>query len=106
MSERNTQALAIELEVLLTRYSQSDREVSQLAGSLSDLIDQAKSSKLKLPVKNVPGNYWFTEGNLSQYPDLESAFAKFKLSIQASDEVALRDLKEWAQSIKDGMFKK
>lgn len=85
ISQGHLKQLAENLEKELIKYAVSDDAAKALLNSLSDLIQQAKSGKLKANVENVPGRMSFTERGLSQYRDLEEAYALFKLEITLGD---------------------
>lgn len=74
---------AEKLELLLMKYSKSDRDANFLYDSLKELISDAKQGCITQPLKygDVPGDFYFNERNLRKYPDLESAYAKFKIEI-------------------------
>lgn len=42
----------------------------------------------------MPGAYFFNEGQLRQYPDLESAYADFKIEVTGGETPALRMFRE------------
>jgi len=71
---------AAELERQLERHKREDAQVQTLADSLSPLFDQIRSGSMKEPFEHIPGDYWFTEGSLGRFSDLENAFSKFKLA--------------------------
>jgi len=77
------------LERTLASYSQSDVEAHALEASLSDLIARGKQGAIVSPIEyqKVPGGYWFNEGGLRQYPDLEKAYVDFKFEITGGDSV-------------------
>lgn len=83
MNLQKVQKCAENLELLLLQYAKSDKEASFLYDSLKNLISDAKQGNIVNPIKygDVPGDFYFNERNLRKYPDLESAFAKFKIEI-------------------------
>ncbi|MCL1123405.1 hypothetical protein [Shewanella surugensis] len=85
VSERNLKQLAENLELMLIKYSSVDDAAKALLRALSDLIQSAKNGSLKNNVENVPGRMSFTERGLSQYRDLEEAYALFKLEVTLGD---------------------
>jgi len=87
---------ALTLERLLSAYVDEDPQVRLLADSLASLIEQAKQGQVRAAVahESIPGSYWFTEGHLGRFDDLESAYADFKLEVSglASDPEVQRAL--------------
>lgn len=83
MNLQKVQKSAKNLELLLLQYAKSDKEASFLYDSLKNLILDAKQGNIVNPIKygDVPGDFYFNERNLRKYPDLESAFAKFKIEL-------------------------
>jgi hypothetical protein len=67
------------------QYAKSDKKASFLYDSLKNLISDAKQGNIVNPIKydDVPGDFYFNERNLRKYPDLESAFAKFKIELSS-----------------------
>lgn len=80
---------------LLAKYAVTDIEAENLKSALSDTISSALSGKIDDPLEwnDIPGGYYFTEGNLSQYADLESAYAEFKIEITGGESPILRKLR-------------
>lgn len=83
------------LEKILLQYSSVDAEVAALLGALSQLIFDARTGKISIPVEwnEVPGGYYFTEGRLQKYSDLETAYANFKIEITGGESPVLRKLR-------------
>jgi hypothetical protein len=83
MNLKEIKKCAENLELLLMKYSKNDQEAIFLYDTLKKLISKAKQGSITQPIKysDVPGDFYFTERNLRQYPDLESAYAKFKIEI-------------------------
>ena len=77
---------AEKLERALMKYKK-DNEAGALADSLRDLVERAKQGSIKEPIDygKVPGSYFFNEGRLRQYPDLEEAYAEFKLEVTGGE---------------------
>ena len=83
MDLKKIKKCAEKLELLLMKYSKSDKEAIFLYDTLKELISNAKQGSITQPLKygDVPGDFYFTERDLRKYPDLESAYAKFKIEI-------------------------
>jgi len=86
MDKNKIKKLASNLNYMLTKYSKDDIEVAQLLKSLEELLAQAELGMINLPIEKIPGRYWFNEGSLSKYADLESSYAKFRIAITRTDE--------------------
>lgn len=75
--------LAISLEQAAVKYADQDIEAKNLLDSLQDIIDRAKNGNVISTEEKVPGFYWFSEGGLSKYKDLEAAYSRFSIFIAA-----------------------
>ena len=75
--------LAIELEHTALRYALQNQEVQKRLNSLKDIIERAKTLERIDSEERIPGQHWFSEGELSKYPDLENAYACFSIFIAA-----------------------
>lgn len=55
-----------------------------MRNSPSDIIMLALAERITQPIDlpDIPGGYFFNEGNLRKYPDLERAYSKF--AVEAS----------------------
>lgn len=78
---------ACHLEVLLNKCASNDRDAASLLRVLNPLINQAKLGSISEPLewRDIPGAYFFMEGNLIKYRDLEDAFADFRIEITGVD---------------------
>ena len=87
-------SFAEQLEILLLQYGMADPEVSKLHSSLLVLIGQARTCVIAEPIewRDIPGVYYFSEGGLGKYGDVETAYAKFKIQISGGESPALRNL--------------
>ncbi len=83
MNSNRIKTTAIELEALLKEYAQNDSEADSLLRSLNHLIEEARNGSITMPMewREIPGSRSFVEGALRKYPDLESAYAKFRTEI-------------------------
>lgn len=79
---------AEELELLLEHYSKIDKDARLLFDSLKEIILKSKQQKIKEPLdfSNVPGAYFFNEGNLAKYRDLSKCYSTFKLEVTGGDD--------------------
>lgn len=87
---------AEKLDQLLLRYSQVDIEAKEMLRELSQLIHDARFGKIAGPLdwRTIPGSYYFTEGHLRKYNDLEAAYAEFKIEISGGESPVLRKLRQ------------
>ncbi len=46
-----------------------------------------------LPWGDIPGGRYFNEGSLRRYPELEQAFARFRIEATGGESPALRKLR-------------
>ena len=83
MDTENIKTCAKQLSMQLNRYESVDLQVGKLAGALEELLSAAMEGKITEPVEpsSVPGDYFFSQGNLSEYTPLETAYEKFKHEI-------------------------
>ncbi|MDO8066073.1 hypothetical protein [Janthinobacterium sp. SUN206] len=95
MDQPRLQAHAAELEQLLTRLAPADGEVADLRSALEPLLALAGSGALTTPLPwgDIPGGRYFTEGGLRRYPELEQAFARFRIEATGGESPALRKLR-------------
>ncbi|MGX9696537.1 hypothetical protein ACWYXK_06075 [Janthinobacterium lividum] len=95
MDQQRLQVHAAELEQLLARLAPTDGEVADLRSALEPLLALAGSGALSasLPWGDIPGGRYFTEGGLRQYPELEQAFARFRIEATGGESPALRKLR-------------
>ncbi len=83
MDQAAIQSSALKLKDLLDRYAKSDASARTLRGTLRRYIDAALDGKITTPAEwgDIPGGHLFLEGTLGKYPDLEEAFATFRIEI-------------------------
>ena len=85
MSQENLKTSAQQLNMQLARYGAVDLQVGKLAGALEELISAAIAGEITEPVDPslIPGDYFFSHCDLSEYTPLETAYEKFKLELTA-----------------------
>lgn len=83
MNQETLKTCAEQLNMQLKRYEPVDLQVGKLAGALEDLLSAAMQGSITEAVEpsSVPGDYFFSQGNLSEYTPLETAYEKFKAEI-------------------------
>lgn len=94
MDQSRLQACTTELEQLLARLAGADTEVADLRSALEPLLALAGGGlSAPLPWGDIPGGRYFNEGSLRCYPELEQAFARFRIEATGGDSPALRKLR-------------
>jgi hypothetical protein len=95
----NLSKLAYQLEESLIEHKNASADVLLLQNGLSHLIEAAKTGKISSPIDyvDIPGAYFFTEGNLGGLFKLENAYAEFKFALTDEDP----ELLAMVQAIKD-----
>ena len=104
MDKQKVKQLAEELELVAHKYS-FDSNVGDLLSALKELLSNAKAGSITGVVDHVPGEYYFQEGELSKYADLEAAYSKFKMTLVTEDK-QYNNLKAWAEKRKKELFDK
>jgi hypothetical protein len=88
---------AQEFEAAATRLIEAGNvDTRLLLHLLTDLLNQAKGEKILKPLtwQEVPGEWYFSEGNLANFPELESAYSKFKIELTGGETPILKALRE------------
>lgn len=104
MDRKNVKRLAEEFESVAKKY-ESDCRVHDLHSALEDLLSRAKAGSIVKYVDHVPGEYFFQEGDLSKYADLEAAYSKLKMALITEDK-QYDELRAWAEKRKRDIFDK
>lgn len=81
------------LRKLLDHYSEVDEEAAKLKIALKNILENEKNGEITSALKwnEIPGKFYFTEGNLRNYQDLEDAYADFKIEVTGGETLALRE---------------
>jgi hypothetical protein len=100
MNQVNIALSAKKLHLLLEKYTPVEPEAALLGSALSTLIEAALAGGVSAPLewKVVPGDFFFSEGNLGKYRDLESAYAAFKIELTGGPSPVLLQLKRQMQN--------
>lgn len=87
---------AIALRLLLDSYATADQEAYLLREALGDVLDRAIAERIDLPLqrRDIPGGWFFDEGSLRKYPDLELAYATFCIEARGGESPVLNALRE------------
>lgn len=83
------------LEKLLYQYAAYNKEAAALLNVLSKILSDARAGCISTPMEwsSVPGDYYFDEGGLREFRDLEHAFSIFKIEITGGETPSLRALR-------------
>lgn len=95
MDKEKVTQLAKTLESVASKYS-SDDDVVALLEQLEELLSKAKAGSISGIVDRVPGGYYFVDGGLRKYADLEAAYWKFEMTL-TTEEKRYNELIEWAK---------
>ncbi len=93
MDTKKIEEVAAKLEGLLLDYSRRDSEAMSLLEDLRPLFLAAKEGRISSPMewRDIPGGYFFTEGTLRKYRDVEATFAEFRIELTGGDNPVLDD---------------
>jgi hypothetical protein len=70
-------------EQIASKYASQDEEAAGLYAAMSSYIKDAKAGAILAPIKMPAiGRFYFDEGNLRRYVDLNDAYAKFSLKLR------------------------
>ncbi|NRR33135.1 hypothetical protein HSX11_23465 [Oxalobacteraceae bacterium] len=86
---------ARELKDILSHYATIDKEAINLLSALEPLIEKSIAGEILAPYewRAVPGSYYFTEGTLRKFPELESAYSKFTIELTGGETPVLKKLR-------------
>ena len=87
---------AIELDAVLKRYEPISKDAVKYRTAIADLLRQAEEGTLVTPVSlgNFPGEWFFVEGSLGNFPDLADASAKFSIEASGGPDPALQTFRK------------
>jgi hypothetical protein len=88
------------LQSLIDQLSPQDIEVKHLGQGMTPLIDAALKREITQPMDwgDIPGRWLFDEAGLSQYRELEEAYADFKIELIGGDPPALKRFRAAVQA--------
>ncbi|WP_036186415.1 hypothetical protein [Marinimicrobium agarilyticum] len=71
------------LEVCFQKTGNLPAKIAGLYGDLKPYIEKSKNGELDAPMakSKVPGAHLFNDGELRPYPDLERAYARFRMQL-------------------------
>ncbi|WP_263383761.1 hypothetical protein [Granulicella arctica] len=95
MDQASLKHAALTLDLILQRYAEEDPGGTILHSALSDLLQAAILGQLQHPLawNDIPGDYLVNETSMRQYPDLESAYANFKIEATGGETPALKAMR-------------
>lgn len=76
--------IAIDLEQVYLNIPKPSQQLRDLQDSLQPYIESAKNGAIDTPIDedSIPGNYQMQEGVLSEHPDYEKQYVKFKVALR------------------------
>lgn len=92
------------LEAILLKYASSDEEAKKVLNGVRPLLQRAKEKTIDSPleIREVPGGYFFDEGSLRKYRDLEHAYSEFCIEITGGAPSALMKFSERRKKMDEG----
>ncbi|BCD99503.1 hypothetical protein [Marinagarivorans cellulosilyticus] len=84
MDTQKLKTAAFELEQIFSEISKPSQQLRDLQDSLQPYIESAKNGAIDTPIDedSIPGNYQMQEGVLSEHPDYEKQYVKFKVALR------------------------
>lgn len=76
--------IATDLEQVYLNIPKPSNELRCIQESLRPFIQSAKNGAIDTPIDedSIPGNYQMQEGVLSEHPDYEKQYVKFKVALR------------------------
>ncbi|VVO63575.1 hypothetical protein PS850_00943 [Pseudomonas fluorescens] len=86
---------ALQLRAAIAALKSTDPAAAKLSVELEPLLILAERGQIQTSMewRDIPGRHLFTENGLQQYPQLEHAFAEFKIELTGGESPTLRRLK-------------
>ena len=79
------------LRALLQTYSNLEPDAALCLRELTPIFDQVMASQIHEPRHGAaPCGYYFHEGSLRKYPELEEAFSDFSMAWQGWDQASIK----------------
>lgn len=75
---------------LLLKYRDQEAEADLCFKALEPLLKEAAQEKMVQPLFDIPCGYYFHEGSLRKYPDLEEAYSNFAVLARGQDSQAIQ----------------
>lgn len=91
MDQQQLQSHAADLRQVLARHASGDMAVASLHSALGALLAPVLAAPLAWG--EIPGSRLFTEGSLRRLPDLEQAYARFRIEATGGESPALSKLR-------------
>ena len=74
-----------ELEKLLKQYAANEPDALLCLSALTPLFEKIKQSSDFESISKIPGGYYFHEGSLRKYEELEDAYSRFAVLARGLD---------------------
>lgn len=94
MDIKKLQAECRVLKDLLNKYRRALPEVSKCIDLLEPIFKEILSGNIKRQYKRIPCGYYFHEGELRNYPELEEAYSKFAFTAEGGDDNDLNEIEQ------------
>ena len=92
MNQIELQKAAIGLENLLEKYCSQVAEARLCLAELRPIIKKAQRNEIIEPMKHVPCGYYFHEGALRQFREIEEAYSTFAVLLRGKDPQEIAEL--------------
>ncbi|GGY10952.1 hypothetical protein [Paludibacterium paludis] len=88
-------AAASALRAVMARHAGADAQARALSEALAPFLAQAISGTAgPIEWSAIPGATLFSEGGLGRYPDLEAAYASFRIEVSGGSSPVLERLRK------------
>lgn len=83
------------LEEVCKKHAE-DEEVKDFFNCISPIIEDARAGRIIPPIEwsEIPCFLYFTEGTLQRFPDVENAFATFRIALTGGIPDSIREFLE------------
>ena len=89
MDQVKLKAVVAELQALLIQHAGENEAVDALHKRILPMLVAAEAGQIATPVPwmDVPGSRPFAEGEYAELPDVEDAYARFKMLVTGSESL-------------------
>lgn len=77
---------------LLERYSPLEKDAGLCLSELKPILTEVMNANVTTPYKRIPCGWYFVEGSLRKFSDLEEAYAAFAFRAEGHDADAVKAL--------------
>lgn len=78
-----------ELQSMLIKFSNKESDALLCLEALEHIFKQVMSGEIMTQYNKIPCDYYFHEGTLRQFPELEEAYSSFTFRLRGGNESAL-----------------